>query len=200
MKEKLKNKFLGINELSENKEKSLILLLIWIVFIGGVVIYIKSYKDQEQTTQNVFVFNNLETIFNEYKDYKYDISIKDVEGNTSLFAGSIKDGVDTGTKTVGEEIVNYKNDNNIITNTDTNQIIDNLYDGYLSYFFKADNIYNYVSFLSGETREDKDIKIYSYEYVYDDKNISFEITTTVNRISSIVITYDDHIYNIKYNL
>ena len=85
-------------------------------------------------------------------------------------------------------------------NTDNEEVIEDLYEDYLSYFFTPSNIYNYLSFLSAKEKEDGDIKIYNYEYVYDDKDITFDITTTVNRIQEIVITYDNHIYNIKFSL
>ena len=199
MKEKLKNKFLGINEISDNKEKSIIMMLFWTVFIVGVIFYINANTPAKEQ-QNVIVFDSISDIFSVYKSYNYDISIKDIDGNKVSYKGKYEEGIDTGKKIKGEEVINYKIDSESIINTDNEEVIEDLYEDYLSYFFTPSNIYNYLSFLSAKEKEDGDIKIYNYEYVYDDKDITFDITTTVNRIEEIVITYDNHIYNIKFSL
>jgi hypothetical protein len=110
----------------------------------------------------------------------------------------MKNTIDTGVKTRGEESISYKVESNIITDTTTNTVIDNLYDDYLAYFFLPSNIYSYVSYLNVEEKEDKNIKTYTYKYVYDDKDIVFEIETTYDKLNSIVINHDDKVYNIKF--
>ena len=80
MKEKLKNKFLGINEISDNKEKSIIMMLFWTVFIVGVIFYINANTPAKEQ-QNVIIFDSISDIFSVYKSYNYDISIKDIDGN-----------------------------------------------------------------------------------------------------------------------
>ena len=200
MKDKLKNKFLGVNELSDNKQKSLITLLVWFAFIGAIFAYVRVNNVNEVKDNNVFVFDSLEDIFNKYNNYKYDITIKNIDESTINYSGIVKDNIDNGSKKYLDEVINYKKENGIIINSDTLEEIDNLYDGYLSYFFTPDNIYKYISYLKDEEKIDKDIKKYSFEYIYEDKNITFEVVTTVKKIDHIEITYDDVKYNIKYSL
>ena len=55
-----------------------------------------------------------------------------------------------------------------------------------------------ISYLNGEEKEDKNIKTYTFKYVYDDKDIVFEIETTLDKLNSIIINHDDKVYNIKF--
>ena len=73
MKEKLKNKFLGIHEISDNKQKSIVLLLIWLVFIGIVVVYVRSYNTSNNVLENKIEFDSLERIFNRYHNELYPV-------------------------------------------------------------------------------------------------------------------------------
>ena len=200
MKEKLKNKLLGINEISDNKQKPIIFLLIWLIFIGAVVVLVRNNTNNvDNSNQNVVAFNSLETIFDRYKTYKYEISISDLDNNKILYKGDYKNGVNTGSRINGEETINYKIEDNIIINSDTNEIIENLYGNYLSVFFVPSNIYTYIRTISGTEKEDGNIKKYNYEYMYEDKNIYIEINTTKDLIDSISIAYDDIKYNIKFS-
>ena len=197
MKEKLKNKFLGINEPSDNKLKSAIILAVWIILISILIIYIRSYNASHPVEEKV-PFNNLGDIFSIYKDYDYEIIINDLDDNVTTYKGTMNNTIDTGVKTRGEESISYKVESNIITDTNNNVEIDNLYDDYLAYFFLPSNIYSYISYLNGEEVEDKNIKTYTYKYIYDDKDIVFEIETTYDKLNSIVINHDDKVYNIKF--
>ena len=201
MKEKIKNKILGINEISDDKHKSIVLLLIWIVFIGIIIAYIKNnYSNDINNSNNVIVFNSLETIFNKYDNYNYDVSIKNIDNNIANYKGNINDGINSGTRVTGEEIINYKIEDGFIINSDTNEEIENLYGDYLSFFFIPNNIYSYIKTLSGNENVEGEIKKYSYEYVFQDKPIYFEIKTSKDLIDNIVITYDDFKYDIKFSL
>ena len=206
MKEKLKNKFLGINDLSDNKQQSLVILLIWIVFIGMVVLYIRRFDDTNNNNNNnnnnqkEVVFDNLETIFNRYEKYDYEITISDIEDNKTIFKGKVSEDGNIGSRVRNEETINYLVNDYSIINRDTNEEIENLYDNYLSMFFVPNNIFNYVKLLSGTDKVDGDIKKYNYEYVYDDKSIYIDIDTTKNLIDNIVIYYDDIKYNINYSI
>ena len=89
MKEKLKNKLLGINEISDNKQKPIIFLLIWLIFIGAVVVLVRNNTNNvDNSNQNVVAFNSLETIFDRYKTYKYEISISDLDNNSKIVFAS----------------------------------------------------------------------------------------------------------------
>ena len=202
MKEKLKNKLLGVNEEPVNKQKSMIMLLIWFVFISMVIVYIRnSNNDNNQhVKEETIIFDSIGDIFNKYVNYDYDIKISDIDNNIVKFIGSYKEGIDTGYKVINEEKINYKIENNIIINTDNNEEIENLYDNYLYYFFKPSNIYSYVSYLKNEEKIDVDSKLYTYNYVYDDKDITFEIETSKDLIKNIIIRYNDNKYEIKYSL
>ncbi len=197
MKEKIRNKFLGISEPSDNRLRSLIILVVWMILITLLIVYVRSYN-VNNSKDEVITFNNLGDIFSIYKDYDYEIIINDLEDNVTTYKGTMKNTIDTGVKTKGEESISYKVESNIITDTTTNTVIDNLYDDYLAYFFLPSNIYSYVSYLNGEEKEDKNIKTYTFKYVYDDKDIVFEIETTYDKLNNIVISHDDRVYNIKY--
>jgi len=197
MKEKIRNKFLGISEPSDNRLRSLIILVVWMILITLLIFYVRSYN-VNNPKEEVITFNNLGDIFSIYKDYNYEIIINDLDDNVTTYKGTMKNTIDTGVKTKGEESISYKVESNIITDTTTNTVIDNLYDDYLAYFFLPSNIYSYVSYLNGEEKEDKNIKTYTFKYVYDDKDIVFEIETTYDKLNNIVISHDDRIYNIKY--
>lgn|GEM_PF-3846847 len=197
MKEKIRNKFLGISEPSDNRLRSLIILVVWMILITLLIFYVRSYN-VNNSKEEVITFNNLGDIFSIYKDYNYEIIINDLDDNVTTYKGTMKNTIDTGVKTRGEESISYKVESNIITDTTTNTVIDNLYDDYLAYFFLPSNIYSYVSYLNGEEKEDKNIKTYTFKYVYDDKDIVFEIETTYDKLNNIVISHDDRVYNIKY--
>ena len=197
MKEKIRNKFLGVSEPSDNKLRSAIILAVWMVLITILIFYVRAYNGNHPK-EEVITFNNLGDIFSIYKDYEYEITISDIEDNVVTYKGTMKNTIDTGIKTKGEESISYKVESNIITDTTNNVEIDNLYDDYLAYFFLPSNIYSYVSYLNGEEREDKNIKLYTYKYIYDDKDIVFEIETTYDKLNNIVIRHDDRIYNIKF--
>ena len=196
MKEKIKNKFLGINEVSDNKSKSIIILLIWVVFISFIVL-ISRNNIRNNNTQDI-VFNNLSDIFSSYVNYDYIINIKDIDNNKVSYKGKVINNIDTGTRTINEDVLSYKIEDNIIYDSDNNEI-DNLYMNYLSYFFKPSNLYDYLSYLKSEEKVDKNLKIYTYNYMYEDKEITFDITTTTDKIDEIIISYNDNIYSIKYN-
>ena len=197
MKEKIRNKFLGISEPSDNRLRSLIILVVWMILITLLIFYVRSYN-VNNPKEEVIAFNNLGDIFSIYKDYNYEIIINDLDDNVTTYKGTMKNTIDTGVKTRGEESISYKVESNIITDTTTNTVIDNLYDDYLAYFFLPSNIYSYVSYLNGEEKEDKNIKTYTFKYVYDDKDIVFEIETTYDKLNNIVISHDDRVYNIKF--
>jgi hypothetical protein len=197
MKEKIRDKFLGVSEPSDNRLRSAIILAVWMVLITILIFYVRAYN-VSHPKEEVITFNNLGDIFSIYKDYDYEIIINDLENNVTTYKGTMKNTIDTGVKTRGEESISYKVESNIITDTTTNTVIDNLYDDYLAYFFLPSNIYSYVSYLNGEEKEDKNIKTYTYKYVYDDKDIVFEIETTYDKLNSIVINHDDKVYNIKF--
>lgn len=197
MKEKIRNKFLGVSEPSDNRLRSAIILAVWMVLITILIFYIRAYNVNHPKEETI-TFNNLGDIFSTYKDYEYEITISDIEDNVVTYKGTMKNTIDTGIKTKGEESISYKVENNIITDTNNNVEIDNLYDDYLAYFFLPSNIYSYVSYLNGEEKEDKNIKLYTYKYIYDDKDIVFEIETTYDKLNNIVISHDDRIYNIKF--
>ena len=197
MKEKLKNKFLGISEPSDNKLRSAIILFVWIVLLSSLIAYIRVYR-ANNPIEEVKSFNSLGDIFDKYKDYDYEISIKDVEGNKVVYKGTFKNTINTGTKVDGDNSFDYKVENNIIKDTTNDIELESLYDGYLSYFFFPQNIYTYVSYLKSEEREDNGIKVYLYKYTYDDKDITFDIETTFDKLNNIVMSYDDKIYEMKF--
>ena len=197
MKEKIRNKFLGVSEPSDNRLRSAIILAVWMVLITILIFYIRAYNVNHPKEETI-TFNNLGDIFSTYKDYEYEITISDIEDNVVTYKGTMKNTIDTGIKTKGEESISYKVESNIILDTTNNVEIDNLYDDYLAYFFLPSNIYSYVSYLNGEEKEDKNIKLYTYKYIYDDKDIVFEIETTYDKLNNIVISHDDRIYNIKF--
>lgn len=197
MKEKIRDKFLGVSEPSDNRLRSAIILAVWMILITILIFYVRSYN-VSHSKEEVITFNNLGDIFSIYKDYDYEIIINDLEDNVTTYKGTMKNTIDTGVKTRGEESISYKVESNIITDTTNNTVIDNLYDDYLAYFFLPSNIYSYVSYLNGEEKEDKNIKTYTYKYIYDDKDIVFEIETTYDKLNNIVINHDDKVYNIKF--
>ena len=197
MKEKIRNKFLGVSEPSDNRLRSAIILAVWMILITILIFYIRAYNVNHPKEETI-TFNNLGDIFSTYKDYEYEITISDIEDNVVTYKGTMKNTIDTGIKTKGEESISYKVESNIILDTTNNVEIDNLYDDYLAYFFLPSNIYSYVSYLNGEEKEDKNIKLYTYKYIYDDKDIVFEIETTYDKLNNIVIRHDDRIYNIKF--
>ncbi len=206
MKDKLKNKFLGINEVSDDKQKPLIMLLAWLVFIGVVFGYVRtnnaSNSNNNTNTNNEVkvTFDSLSDIFNKYNNYKYDITITDLENNVVSFNGYYIDNIDTGSKKKLNNTINYRIEDNIVKNTDTNEVIENLYENYLSYFFVPSNIYKYVNYLKVSEKEDGNVKKYNYEYIYNDKNITFEIVTSKSNIDNIKFVYDNLKYNIKYSV
>ena len=113
MKEKIRNKFLGISEPSDNRLRSLIILVVWMILITLLIFYVRSYN-VNNPKEEVITFNNLGDIFSIYKDYNYEIIINDLDDNVTTYKGTMKSTIDTGVKTRGEESISYKVESNII--------------------------------------------------------------------------------------
>lgn len=202
MKEKLKDKLLGNYTPSNNKQRSLIILLIWLLFIGLVIAFINyssNTYEQEMPKEEKITYLSLKEIFDKYSNnYKYDITI--LENNAFIYyKGSLINNVNEGTKIKDGISLNYQITSNII-NKDTNEEITNLYENYLYYFFNPNNIYEYISYLKGEEEINGDLKTYNYNYKYNDLDINIQLTTGIDDIKEIIINYDSIKYNIKYNL
>ena len=208
MKNKIKNalkmKFLGEYSATGNKEKSLIILVVGFIILFTLLIAIRisfnnNYQKYLDSQNNEVEYLKIDELFNKYiSNYKYNISINDNDLLT-IYNGEVISNIDDGKRLNNEDLLEYHIENNIITNKDNNEVVDNLYYDYLSYFFTPSNVYNYIKDLKTNEENIDNKKIYNYNSIYNESNIIFKITTTKDSIEEINYTYNDVVYSIKLN-
>ena len=214
MKEKLKKtlkaKFNGQYVESDNKIRSLIILIICFSVIIALTVVIKvnykqlnEYNNKNNNNNNTQTegledeeFLSLDRIFINYLDnYKYYISVDD--NNIIIkYEGSITNGNNTGKRIINKDEINYSITDDNIIDSKTNREITNLYKNYLSYFFNPTNVYEFIKDLESTDEVVDNKKIYSFNGTYEEIEIKFNITTTKDRIEEILYEYN----NIKYSI
>ena len=216
MKEKIKNslkaKFLGENTSAVSREKAIAILIIGFSVIFALIIFIRinvnnnikkyyeeKYKETsgETNKKQEIEFLSLDKLFSNYIDnYKYDIAI-DNAGEIIKYNGAINDNIDDGKKIKNNEEINYHIVNGIAINLQTNEEISNIYEEYLSFFFVPTNVYEFIRNLDGKEEIVDNIKKYSYNSIYNDVEIMFNIVTSKDRIEEINYSYNNVNYTVK---
>ena len=207
IKEALKNKFLGEYTPSENKEKSIIILIVGFTIIFSLLIAIRINYNKPNNNSNNNNSNNsvpsvqflsIDKIFNNYLDnYKYIITIDDNE-SIITYEGSVNDSISDGKRIINEEEINYHIANDIVIDLKTNKEINNLYNNYLSVFFNPNNVYEFIKDKEYTEEIVDNIKIYTYNSIYNDVDIMFKISTGKDRIEEIKYVFNNINYNIKF--
>ena len=197
MKDKIKNywkeNILGEKVKEVDKEKSLLKLFGWILFIIIVTLIVISGNVNNKTNKvNEVKFMPIDEIFSKYKEYNY----KAIVGGYT-FEGKVDEDFNKGILINGTKIINYEIVNNTIINIDSDEILDY---NYLFIYFNLDNIYDLIN--KSELKSEKvldDTKIYLYNCLHNSDDITFKITTGVDNIKEISYTYDsiDYILNIN---
>ena len=213
MKEKIKNslkaKFLGENINTTNREKSIAILIIGFSVIFALIILIRininnnvnNYKGNTSENNEIkeIEFLSLDKLFSNYKDnYKYDITI-DNNSEIIKYSGTISDNINDGKMININGEINYHIVNDIAINLQTNEEIPNIYEEYLSFFFVPNNVYEFIRNLECKEEMVDNTKKYSYNSIYNDGKIMFNIVTTKDRIEEIKYIYDNVSYTIKLN-
>ena len=214
MKEKFKNslkaKLLGQYTGTDNKQRSLIILIIGFsvliaLFIMGRINYFNNRNSNNNNNNNYsenkknIKFLSLEQIFNNYLDnYNYSITIED-ETTSIKYEGTCSSGTNTGKKIVGEEVIDYHIANDIVIDLKTNKEIDDLYGDYLSYYFNPTNVYEFIKDKENSEEIVDNEKIYTYNSIYNDGDIMFRIATTKDGIDTINYKYKEINYSIKFD-
>lgn len=205
LKEYYKKNILGEDDNKVvDSQKSLHQLVLWIVFIVAVLIFIGvsnnfiPSEDKKNNSNQIITFETLDNIFSIYKDnYSYDISINSNDTIKAKYQGSVVNSIDNGKKIVDNEVTAYKIENNVITDINTNEVINNLYEEYLSYFFMPQNVYTYLKDVNYDEEMANSMKMYKYKTIYQDDDIIFNIITGINTIQEIDYTYKSVNYQIK---
>lgn len=196
MKEKLinywKEDILGEEKKEVDKEKSLISLILWTLFI--IIVCFIVFFGRKTTEENIVNFVSLDEIFSKYTDYNYKVTVKG--SNIYNFDGNVVDGINSGTFTNLDSNINYKIISNSAINEENAEPIDL---DILFYYFYLDNIFESVRVgeLISEKIEDN-TKLYVYNCVYNGEDITFKILTGVDNISEITYTYGsvDYVYTL----
>jgi len=193
MKKKLinywKENILGEQVREIDKEKTLISLLLWTLFIIIVSIIVVSGNNNNNNVNNEITYNflPLDEIVSNYNDYKYRVDLSN-NGNIVIFNGGVSFGINMGELTYNDEVINYQIESNTISDAKTGNLLNY---NYLYYFFNIENIYNVISNYDVSKEEiDDDKKIYVYNCVYNGEDITFKIITGVDNIKEINYTYD----------
>lgn len=194
IKKTLKSKFLGEYTPSGNKERALIVLIIGFSILIFITIlirinytnYVNTPKDNNIETESI-QFLSLDKLFNNYLD-NYNYKIEVIDKDTIYYDGKIENGVNTGTRIVNNNTLNYNlnNDN-----------LNDVYGNYLYYFYTPQNVYDFIKSLNGNEQKLDNNKIYTYNSIYEDNEINFKIITSRDRIEEINYNYKDIYYNIK---
>ena len=211
MKEKIKKglkaKFLGEYTPSEDKTKSMVILIVGFSILLSLLVAIRinynrnikniSNNNEQKITSTEFL--SLDKIFNNYLDnYKYKITIND-SNSIIKFEGSINDKINNGKRIINNEEINYHVVNDIAIDLDTNKEINDLYNNYLSYFFNPTNVYEFIKDLNSNEEIVDNMKIYNYNNIYNGVSIMFKITTSKDRIEEINYNYNNVDYKITFD-
>lgn len=207
LKDRLGRKFLG-DAWDNKRERSIILLVIWLIFFIFVFIYIGT-NSQNQTKKSsssvsnetinypeiAQLINQLETI-----PYHYDIALYDmVDSNFIYYNGSRSAITDTGIKKVDDQELSYSLDHGLYLDSN-NQAIDNLFDATFSYFWQMDNLNKFIKDLEPTISYEQDLKVYKYAGTYQEKNIEILIKTNDQNISYINLNYNNKVYVVNINI
>jgi hypothetical protein len=184
------------NLYDNTKAKAAILLLFWAIFIGFVFTYIRVYNNNlpKYTDVNTLFTNLINT------DYSYNINIYNKENTDVIsYQETIKDNKITGTKTTPLSAINYYIIDDVSYNSDTKEVINDLYEDYLSYFFKMEHIYDYIKDLTPDVATKNGLRTYKYQGLYNNEDLTFLITTHYTNIKSVYFSYQNINYTINLN-
>ena len=190
------------------RDRSALTLILWFIFL---VFVIGIVRNGNQTKNNNTQENNTPTInylsLNNYFDnvdnnnYRYNISIYDTATVTfTNFNGEVINGIESGTKENADGVISYNIKNNVIYDANNNQVINNLYGSYLNKFFKLNNIYDFIKDYEPEVRYENDLKVYTYNEEYNDKNIEFIIKVDEKSITYVEYNYDGYKYIVNVTI
>lgn len=202
MKIKLKNKFLGINEPSGDRQKSLVILLIGLVLMASLFLYLKISQNNasRNNTNETINFLSLDEIFNKYNNgYKYSITINDNVSKV-YYKGSIVGEENTGKRIIDDQAINYKINNDVAVNVETGEEIEDFYMGYYHDLFSLKQIYDYISRLIPTEKVKNNYKTYSYKSINKNIELDINLTTSIESIEEINYNYNNITYNIKISL
>ncbi len=187
--------------MSEDKSKSLFMLIGWLVFIIILIVFIRiGYKNNSNVTIDPGLnYIRLEDGFIELirSNYVYNYNIID-NNNIINYTGSINKNTNNGIKITNDSTINYYSDGMNFYNKDTNEVI-NIYDNYLSYFLEPANVYNFVYELKYDTKIDSNKKVYIYNSTYNNLPIEINVFVNENNITDINYKYNNIEYKCNYS-
>ncbi len=174
------------------KGKSLIKLLLWLVFIGVIYIVfinIGSNKpienkevEKEQIKENILDLNN--------KNYTYTYKINTLD-DYIIFNGYVLNNIDIGYKETKDKIIKYQIENNLVyeINFEEQKEIFDLYDNLIREFLDYNSLYNII----------KKIKIEEDNWEFNYQDYLFKINNLDNGFN-IIINNDIVTYDLTYYL
>ena len=171
----------------DKKDRSIVLLIVWFFFIIFVVLFINSSPKQENNKPK---YQDPKELLSNLSNYEYDLTVTNKNDNTiTYYNGNITDGIDTGTKKINEEEINYKIIDGITYDLEGNQIDYPYYDISLNIFnYFEDYYYRYL---------DNKIMTYIYDINYENDTIKVYLKTTYDKISLVNYDYLDNSYTIN---
>ena len=183
------------------KARDGLILFFWALFMIAVFLIVKNGKNttNSKIEPNTPNYPLIETYFEQFNNntYKYNINIYDNDtGSFTTYNGDVSDGVDIGVKEVNNDVINYTIKDGVITVSLNNNVITNLYDDYLNYYFRMNNIYSYIKDIQPSISYEDNSKVYLYNGKYLDKDINFTIKTNLSKITYLEYNYN----NCKYIL
>ena len=184
---KIGHKIFG--ELYDNKkEKALVFLVIWFVFIFLVTLFVKESL-RYQKEDPIFIEPNI--LIEKLNDgYKYDLTINNIDNETHIYyIGEVNSLGDIGVKKENDNESYYKIVNNIAYDFNGNEInypYDELSLNIIKYLNNYDNSYL-----------ENDLKVYEYNINYNNSNILVILKTTYDKISLIKYDYLNNNYIIN---
>src|SRR5574344_836281 len=194
-----------MGEVWDNKrERSFILLLLWLVFFAFVFLYI-FLSPQNKTSNNnmndTLIYQNVNDMLGKLKDKTcyYDIAVYDSKNlSFTYYTGNKSIDSDSGIMKNNDMEINYHRLNNVYVN-DENNIITSLFDDTLMYFISDDNLLNFIEQLPYEESYENELKVYKYKSNYNNIIINITIKSTIKDITYIGIDYQNFNYKININ-
>lgn len=190
-------------KLWENPQsKAAIKLLMYFVFIGLVLLSIKSAS----SASNLNVKKEKKITIQDMKqdllenNFQYEYIVVDNEDNKTIFKGNIIDKYNEGTKENVEKTTKYIIDETGIYETVLGEknLIDNLYENVDEKFINVEYILNLIKDKSTFISKRDGKKEYNYTFLIDDIECDIVVRTDNEKINNIYIEYNESVYDLNF--
>lgn len=186
---------------STDKGKSLIKLVLWIIFIVILVLFFRSSGSKSESTSDINKSDEIVYTFKEYAimqnelltlGYTYNYELSD----NITYKGVFCNNIDNGYKETEKEIIKYQKEGDI-----TYKVLMNSREEINDLYLEEDKMYLDLNNLF------EDLKSYMYttEKLDDKRIITYKkegyqviVNTSLDSITSMKITNNDKIYNLEF--